>query len=641
MAAVFAVTAVLGTAASAVHAATDERKTTVSVALPTDPLLVQLNQVALERTGPKRAVVESTGAAQAGRYRVLSGGKTVAEGELKPLPDFSAWGAGRRYFEADFSAVQTPGVYRIEATLDGRRVTSAPVRVRDQALFSITADKLLDYFHRSRHTGKGDRRIRIFETDRFVDVRGGWKDAGGDTGKYLSHLGFANFFNPQQTSMAAWALAYTADSSADLYRRAGLLKRAQDEAFWGADYLHRILDAEGYFYTTVFDKWGAAAPSAWSSATKAMTALTKLYRSAYRAGGGMAIAALARASLLAKQSGAPRQLRREDLPRRRGEGLRPSAAVQRAVHRQRRREHHRRLHRADGRGGVVQRDEGSALPRRGTRARRQPDAAPGGRRQFISDGGTRPYYHAVEAGLPALSLGHYLDIETDDARRSRATTTIKSALQHEVDITRRVSNPSATRGGRSSSAKDGKAEGPVLEGFFIPHRNETGYWWQGERAAAVAEHRDGGGGPQGLTRPARRLGRLRAGPGRLDAGAEPLRHLDALRLRQAQPADGGVERGRHVRRRHLQRHHRRGRQRYRRRHRLRPRSRRRAMALGGAVASAYDVDAAGGDIDGAPAWVALGLQVLPGPPHSALLSPRSSARDGRRATSRRHRPSPC
>lgn len=230
--------------------------TTVSVQLPTDALLVQLNQVALERVGPKKAVVESTGPAQAGRYRVLAGGNVVAQGELKALPEFSAWGVGKRYFEVDFSALQAPGVYRVEATLGSKRGLSAPVRVRDLALFTTIADKSLDYFHRSRHIGDGDKRIRVFETDRYVNVWGGWKDAGGDAGKYLSHLGYANFFNPQQTSMAAWALAYTAHTSADLYRRAGLLKRAEDEAFWGADYLHRILDAEGYFYTTVFDRWG-------------------------------------------------------------------------------------------------------------------------------------------------------------------------------------------------------------------------------------------------------------------------------------------------------------------------------------------------------------------------------------------------
>jgi hypothetical protein len=482
----FAVCAALAAAvltSSGALAADSVPVTTVSVSLPTEPLLVQMNQVALERVGPKRAVVESTGPAHAGRYRVLAGGKVVARGELKALPDFAAWGAGKRYFEVDFSALQAPGVYRVEATLGGARVLSAPVRVRDQALFTTIADKTLDYFHRSRHTGQGDRHIRIFETDRFVDVHGGWKDAGGDTGKYLSHLGYANFFNPQQTSMAAWALVYTAHTSADLYRKAGLLRRAENEAFWGADYLHRILDADGYFYTTVFDKWGDEKAERMVVGYEGEDGkYTQLYRSAYRAGGGMAIAALARASLLAKQSG------------RQGEfsgATYLNDAVKAFDHLQQ----FNARYTANGVENII--DDYTALmaavelfnatrePRFLDAARVRTEslvkrqAADGG---FISDGGVRPYFHAVEAGLPVLSLGYYVDIETDEARRGRARAAITSALRHEVALTQRVSNPYGYARQRFQLASDGKAEGEVLEGFFIPHRNETGYWWQGESA---------------------------------------------------------------------------------------------------------------------------------------------------------------
>lgn len=458
--------------------------TTVSVKLPTDPLLVQINQVALERVGPKRAVVESTGLAQAGRYRVLAGGKVVAQGELKALPEFSAWGAGKRYFEVDFSAIEKAGVYRVEATLDNKRALSAPVPVRDRALFTTIADKTLDYFHRSRHTGKGDSHIRIFETDRFVDVHGGWKDAGGDTGKYLSHLGYANFFNPQQTSMAAWVLAYTSHGSADLYRRAGLLKRAENEAFWGADYLHRILDTEGYFYTTVFDKWGDEKAERMVVGYEGEDGkYTRLYRSAYRAGGGMAIAALARASLLAKQSG------------RQGEfsgATYLTDAVKAFDHLQQ----FNAQYTANGVENII--DDYTALmaavelfhathePRFLDAARLRAESlmgrqtAAGG---FISDGGSRPYYHAVEAGLPALSLTHYLAIETQEARRGRAASAIAAALKHEIAITQRVANPYGyARQTFQLAGKDGKSEGEVMEGFFIPHKNETGYWWQGESA---------------------------------------------------------------------------------------------------------------------------------------------------------------
>ena len=468
----------------AARAADAAAVTTVSVHLPTDPLLVQVNQVALERLGPKRAVVESTGTATAGRYRVLAGGKVVAQGELTALPAFSAWGAGKRYFEVDFSSLQAAGVYRVEASVGGRRVLSAPVRVKDQALFTTIADKTLDYFRRSRHTGAGDKRIRIFETQRYVNVWGGWKDAGGDSGKYLSHLGYANFFNPQQTSMAAWVLAYTAHTSADLYRRAGLLKRAEDEAFWGADYLHRILDADGYFYTTVFDKWGDDKAERMVVGYEGEDGrYTQLYRSAYRAGAGLAIAALARASLLAKDSG------------RQGEfsgATYLADAVKGFDHLQQ----FNAQYTANGVENII--DDYTALvaavelfnatqearfleaarARADSLARRQ--TAAGG---FISDGGSRPYYHAVEAGLPALSLGWYADIEPDAARRARALGAVRAALQHELTVTQRVSNPYGyARQSFQLAGQDGKAEGEVLEGFFIPHRNETGYWWQGESA---------------------------------------------------------------------------------------------------------------------------------------------------------------
>lgn len=458
--------------------------TTVSIQLPREPLLVQINQVALERVGPKRAIVESAGAAAAGRYRVLSGARVVAQGDLKPLPDFADWGAGKRYFEVDFSSLQKVGEYRVEATVGGKRATSAPVRVRDGALFGTIADRTLDYFHRGRHTGAGDRSIRIYETDRRVDVHGGWKDAGGDTGKYLSHLGYANYFNPQQTSMVAWVLAYTAQTAPALYRRAGLSRRVQDEAFWGADYLHRILDAEGYFYTTVFDKWGSEGAERMVVGYEGEDGKsTTLYRSAFRAGGGMAIAALARASMLARQSGRHGDV---DGPTYLADAIRAFDHLQQVNAR----------YGADGVENII--DDYAALmaavdlfeatrePRFLDAARDRADrlmarqTAAGG---FIADGKTRPYYHAVEAGLPALSLSRYLSVETDEARRTRAGAAIRKSLDHEIAITRRVANPFEYARQSFQIAPDGKtASGEVMEGFFIPHKNETGYWWQGESA---------------------------------------------------------------------------------------------------------------------------------------------------------------
>ncbi|QQP97179.1 glycoside hydrolase family 9 protein [Lysobacter enzymogenes] len=466
-------------------AASPEGKTTVSVSLPTEPLLVQINQVALERRGPKLAIVEYTGDADAGRYTVLRDGKAVKQGELKPLPAFDAWGAGKRYYSVDFSDAEQAGRYQVDVRIGKRRALSAPVPVpvRDNAVFATTGAQLLGYFKRSRHTDAADRDLPIFKTERRVDAWGGWQDAGGDKGKYLSHLGYANYFNPQQASMAAWVLAYGADTRKALFAAHGLQAQVEDEAFWGADYLHRILDEEGYFYTTVFDQWGT--PGAQRMVTGyegAAGTYTTLYRSAFRAGGGMAIAALARASMLAKSSG------------RHGEfdGARYLADAERAY------AHLRKFNPqycADGKENII--DDYTALMalvelRNATgQARYLDDAreraanliarqqADGG---FVSDGGRRPYYHAAEAGLPVISLSAYADIEPEPARRQRALDAIGSALKHELAITRAVANPYGYARQRFQLTRDGKAEGEALEGFFIPHRNETGYWWQGESA---------------------------------------------------------------------------------------------------------------------------------------------------------------
>lgn len=458
-------------------------KTTVAIALPAAPLLVQLDQVALERNGPKSAIVEFTGNAVAGTYAVRIDGKVAARGTLQALPAFTEWAQGKRYFRADFSGLKRVGRYQVDVVVDGRRARSAPVTVKDRALFSTFAPSALAYYRENRHLGEGDHRIRVFDSQRVVDVWGGWKDAGGDNGKYLSHLGYANYFNPQQTSMVAWVLAYGAHARGDLYRGVGLYDQLEQEAFWGADYLHRILDPEGYFYTTVFDQWGTPGAERMVVGYEGEAGTyTKAYRSAFRAGGGMAIAALARAALLARSSG------------RHGEygGDTYLADAVRAY------DHLRQFNSsycADGRENII--DDYTALmatvelyratkETRYLRDARTRAASLMGRQAmdggFVSDGRMRPYYHAVEAGFPVISLVWYLDIETDAAQRQRARAVIHKALRQQLAITDRVSNPYGYARQAFQLAQDGKASGAVREGFFIPHRNETGYWWQGESA---------------------------------------------------------------------------------------------------------------------------------------------------------------
>ena len=64
-------------------------------------------------------------------------------------------------------------------------------------------------------------------------------------------------------------------------------------------------------------------------------------------------------------------------------------------------------------------------------------------------------------------------METDETRRNGARQAIQTHLNYLVRVTNAVSNPF------------GYARQPIsasATGFFIPHENESGYWWQGENA---------------------------------------------------------------------------------------------------------------------------------------------------------------
>jgi hypothetical protein len=447
------------------------------------PLLVHVNQVALERAGPKAAIVEYAGPAASGAFAVLKDGAKVQSGALAALPPFTEWTAGTKYFKADFSALATAGNYTIEVTMGDAHARSPSFVVADNATFVTTVAAVLDYFRANRHTKPADKHIRVFDTQRYVDVWGGWKDAGGDNGKYLSHLSYANFFNPQQTAMVVWALAASHDAALPLYREAGLEKRVAEEALWGADFLHRLLDKDGYFYMTVFDRWASPGAERMVVGYVGIEGVyTKDYQAAFREGGGVAIAGLARASRLSKATGIQGEFSAAQYLQ---DGERAFAHLQA-----------NNLKYCDNGVENIIDDYTALLAAVELYRTTQKDTYLEAARQrahnlnqrltqegwFRSDAGTRPYYHAAEAGFPIVSLVQYLDIERDAQRAAAARKTIKAALDYQLALTDKVANPFDYARQNFRTFKNGKASDRVLEGFFIPHANETGYWWQGESA---------------------------------------------------------------------------------------------------------------------------------------------------------------
>ncbi|NLG19638.1 MAG: T9SS type A sorting domain-containing protein [Fibrobacter sp.] len=259
---------------------------------------VHINQLGYESEGPKTALIESSSAISSTSFTIeTAAGSVVHTGTSGPSQTVEGW-IGRFFSVCDFSSFTTPGKYIFKSGTE----VSEQFEIGSNFLFKKTVSDQVGFFNGMRCKLE-DRSIPKFSSGGSFDVHGGWNDATGDLGKYLSHLSFANYMNPQQIPMVIYSLlrSWELDSTNLKTMNTGILQ----EAAYGADYLMRILDAEGYFYQIIFDRWG------WDEAREICSwdydkTVTPEYlqsghkvadlQSAFREGGGMAIAALAKAA---------------------------------------------------------------------------------------------------------------------------------------------------------------------------------------------------------------------------------------------------------------------------------------------------------------------------------------------------------
>ncbi|MFD0634269.1 glycoside hydrolase family 9 protein [Catenulispora yoronensis] len=186
---------------------------------------------------------------------------------------------------------------------DGTTAVSQPFAVEPDGVQRQTMSDVLAYFKAMRSSGEIDRKDRTAaffgdDSGRTVDARGGWLDASGDTSKFLSHLTYTRTMSPQQTPLCAWAMLAARDALAEQHPALtrSLSTRLRDEALWGADFLVRFQDPAGYFYVGIFDALTKQLDERVINAPLPDCVRTDRYQAAYRHGGGLAIAALARAS---------------------------------------------------------------------------------------------------------------------------------------------------------------------------------------------------------------------------------------------------------------------------------------------------------------------------------------------------------
>lgn len=462
---------------------------------------VLVDQVGYEPQATKMALVVGAAndrAPEAFALIDVASGKTVLDGRLKPAGEVYDW-RGMTFWSADFSTWREPGRYALRISSKDGQVTSCAFTIDKEILERQTLSNVLYYFKGQRASGdfdRADRHLAIPDAPgTFVDAHGGWYDATGDYGIHLSHQNLTSYFNPQQVPLVAWSLlaSYRAleargDDDFTEYRR-----RMLDEGLYGADYLVRIKRQDGSFFESLSapgkDKlakdriignpnWRTQIKASTTDSTEHLVnaSTPHSYEASFRAGGGMAIAALALASTMPEDGEITR--------------ARYLKTAKDAFHFLS--EHNRELLN-DGVENIV--DDYCALMSatelyRATHEDEYRSAASARARSLVArltttgkwrdywraDAGTRPFFHPADAGLPVISLLTYYKVASPEEQKS-IRSAVERSLQFELGLTSEVNNPF---GYARQLVRMG--DGTVRPAFFFPHDTEASPWWQGEDA---------------------------------------------------------------------------------------------------------------------------------------------------------------
>lgn len=468
---------VLLTAGLGLHAQTKEemaKEPRASVA----PIIIHVNQVAYDSAAPKFAIVETAERfAQRADYRLVKeqGTGPALERTLVHAEELAEWFPGRYFYRADFSTVREPGTYHVQVESVGKLVNSASFEIGTNALARVAIPAIIGFYQHQRASTpqelSADSHILLTGSTNRVDLHGGWCDASGDISKYFSHLAYANFMSPQQTPLVVWSMVNTVETAGPLLDQLKAKESLRAEAIYGADYILRSLSPGDYFYMTVFSFFKKDPEARRVVGLLADSKTTSDYQCAYREGGGMAIAALARISQW-KQNG---QFSSQQY----------LAGAERAFA-------HLQVNNLkyddDGKENVIDdycalmaaselwiatgKDiyrDAARLRAANLTGRMTPDG------YFRANDSNRPFWHASDAGLPVIALARYLDKESDKRLRGQALGTISKALDYNAQITGPL-NPFGY------ARQSFLFRGQVMDGYFIPHENESGWWWQGENA---------------------------------------------------------------------------------------------------------------------------------------------------------------
>lgn len=452
-----------------------------------------------ETGSPKQALVAGSSQDHPGRFSLLDAqtGKPVFGGDLRPAGKVVDWHTpdGDSYWYADFSAWKTPGRY--ELAVGGAH--SCAFQIQDDLLERNTLSNVIYYFKGQRASGLMDRADRHLPLPAgqpgFVDVHGGWYDATGDYGIHLSHQNLTSYFNPQQVPLVAWTLlkSYTVLQARHNDNFSEYERRMLDEGLFGADFLVRMKRPGGSFFENVAAEgkgklakdraignpnWRTQIKKNASDSTQQIEPAKgpHAYEAGFRAGGGMAIAALALASTMPPNGDFPPATylhtaedafaflnahNRELLNDHKENILDDYCALMAATE----------LYRATHKPAYL-----AAADQRAAHLMARLTTTGKYRDYWRANDGTRPFFHPSDAGLPVVSLLEYAQIASPTAQ-NQVRDTVRRSLRFELAVTAEVNNPF---GYARQLVRMGN--GQVRTAFFFPHDTEAAPWWQGENA---------------------------------------------------------------------------------------------------------------------------------------------------------------
>jgi hypothetical protein len=441
--------------------------------------VIYVNQVGFDSKGPKMAVISvDQKLSDKTVFHLINviNNKTEFTGILNNPQSIDEWTPGKIYYRADFSSFKKSGKYQVSITIGNNAYTSFPFEIEENALAKLTISSIIHYYNKQRANTPAeltaDAHMHMVGSDKTVDMRGGWCDASGDVSKYFSHLAYANFMSPQQTPLVVWSMVSASEAIPKLLTKWNIKDSLDNEALYGADYMMRALSKDDYFYIIVFSFFNKDPSARRIVGLHANSVTTDEYQCAFREGGGMAIAALARISQWKKNGEFTSQQYLDGAKRAFAHLLINNTKYD-----------------DDGKENII--DDycalmaatelwiatDSSLYRDEARKRAQNlNKRMKAEGYFISNDANRPYWHASDAGLPVVALSRYLVKEQDATLRTEALTTIKKALDYNLAVTNKVDNPFGY------ARQTFLYKGGIKDGFFIPHDNETGWWWQGEDA---------------------------------------------------------------------------------------------------------------------------------------------------------------